>query len=222
MENLNLQIKISSTFYVKDPESSELGRHIISKSIEMINALGFEAFTFKKLGNAIGSNESSVYRYFSNKHMLLVYLLNWYWSWMDYKIVLQTSNLNKAKDKINKAVELLVADVKQDSDFSFINEILLNRIIITESSKIYHNKDVDNENEKGFYKTYKQVVQRVSDFILEFNPKYKYPHMLISTVIEGAHHQRYFAEHLPSLTDVEEGQNNIIRFYTNLVFNTLK
>jgi len=222
MENLNFQIKISSTFYVKDPESSELGRHIISKSIEMINALGFEAFTFKKLGNAIGSNESSVYRYFSNKHMLLVYLLNWYWSWMDYKIVLQTSNLNKAKDKINKAVELLVADVKQDSDFSFINEILLNRIIITESSKIYHNKDVDNENEKGFYKTYKQVVQRVSDFILEFNPKYKYPHMLISTIIEGAHHQRYFAEHLPSLTDVEEGQNNIIRFYTNLVFNTLK
>ncbi|MGB0770300.1 MAG: TetR/AcrR family transcriptional regulator [Flavobacteriaceae bacterium] len=222
MENLNLQIKISSTFYVKDPESSELGRHIISKSIEMINALGFEAFTFKKLGNAIGSNESSVYRYFSNKHMLLVYLLNWYWSWMDYKIVLQTSNLNKAKDKINKAVELLVADVKQDSDFSFINEILLNRIIITESSKIYHNKDVDNENEKGFYKTYKQVVQRVSDFILEFNPKYKYPHMLVSTIIEGAHHQRYFAEHLPSLTDVEEGQNNIIRFYTNLVFNTLK
>lgn len=222
MKNLNLQIKISSTFYVKDPESSELGRHIISKSIEMINALGFEAFTFKKLGNAIGSNESSVYRYFSNKHMLLVYLLNWYWSWMDYKIVLQTSNLNKAKDKINKAVELLVADVKQDSDFSFINEILLNRIIITESSKIYHNKDVDNENEKGFYKTYKQVVQRVSDFILEFNPKYKYPHMLVSTIIEGAHHQRYFAEHLPSLTDVEEGQNNIIRFYTNLVFNTLK
>ena len=222
MENLNLQIKISSTFYVKDPESSELGRHIISKSIEMINALGFEAFTFKKLGNAIGSNESSVYRYFSNKHMLLVYLLNWYWSWMDYKIVLQTSNLNKAKDKINKAVELLVADVKQDSDFSFINEILLNRIIITESSKIYHNKDVDIENEKGFYKTYKQVVQRVSDFILEFNPKYKYPHMLVSTIIEGAHHQRYFAEHLPSLTDVEEGQNNIIRFYTNLVFNTLK
>ena len=222
MENLNLQIKISSTFYVKDPESSELGRQIISKSIEMINALGFESFTFKKLGDAIGSNESSVYRYFSNKHMLLVYLLNWYWSWMDYKIVLQTSNLNNAKDKINKAVELLVADVKQDSDFSFINEILLHRIIITESSKIYHNKDVDNENEKGFYKTYKQVVQRVSDFILEFNLKYKYPHMLVSTIIEGAHHQRYFAEHLPSLTDVEEGQNNIIRFYTNLVFNTLK
>ena len=109
MENLNLHIKINSTLYAKDPESSTLGRDIIGKSIEMINLLGFESFTFRKLGDAIGSNESSIYRYFANKHMLLIYLINWYWSWMDYKIVLQTSNLNKAKDKINKAVELLVA-----------------------------------------------------------------------------------------------------------------
>ena len=162
MENSNLQIKIRSSLFSKDPESSDLGRDIISKSIEMINLLGFESFTFKKLGAAIGSNESSVYRYFSNKHMLLVYLVNWYWSWMDYKIVLETSKLNKAEDKIKMSIELLVADIKQDSNFSFINEVLLNKIIITESSKAYHTKDVDNENEKGFYKTYKQVVQRVT------------------------------------------------------------
>ena len=222
MENSNLQIKIRSSLFSKDPESSDLGRDIISKSIEMINLLGFESFTFKKLGAAIGSNESSVYRYFSNKHMLLVYLVNWYWSWMDYKIVLETSKLNKAEDKIKMSIELLVADIKQDSNFSFINEVLLNKIIITESSKAYHTKDVDNENEKGFYKTYKQVVQRVSDFILEYNPKYEFPHMLVSTIIEGAHQQLYFAEHLPALTDVEKGQNNIIRFYTNLIISTLK
>jgi AcrR family transcriptional regulator len=222
MENLNLQIKINSTLFVKDPESSTLGREIIAHSIEMINSLGFESFTFKKLGDAIGSNESSIYRYFANKHMLLIYLINWYWSWMDYKIVLHTSNLNNPEEKIKKSIELLVADVKQDSDFSFINEILLNRIIISESSKAYHNIDVDVENEKGFYMVYKQVVQRVSDFILEYASNYEFPHMLVSTIIEGAHHQRYFAEHLPALTDVEEGQNNIIRFYTNLVFNTLK
>jgi AcrR family transcriptional regulator len=80
MENLNLQIKINSTLFVKDPESSTLGREIIAHSIEMINSLGFESFTFKKLGDAIGSNESSIYRYFANKHMLLIYLINWYWS----------------------------------------------------------------------------------------------------------------------------------------------
>ena len=37
----------------------------------MIDALGFEDFTFKKLGQEIGSNESSVYRYFDSKHKLI-------------------------------------------------------------------------------------------------------------------------------------------------------
>ena len=221
MENLNVRININPTLYSKDPESSELGRQIVCKSIEMINSIGFEAFTFKKLGEAIGSNESSVYRYFANKHTLLIYLVNWYWSWMDYKIVLQTANVNDSKEKIKLSVELISADVKQDSDFSFINEILLNKIIIMESSKAYHNKDIDSENEKGFFKTYKHVVQRVSEFILEYNPKFEFPHMLISTVIEGAHNQRFFAAHLPSLTDFKEGKNSITRFYTNLVFNAI-
>ena len=46
MENLNVRININPTLYSKDPESSELGRHIVCKSIEMINSMGFEAFTF--------------------------------------------------------------------------------------------------------------------------------------------------------------------------------
>ena len=62
----------------------------------------------------------------------------------------------------------------------------------------------------------------MSSFILEYNPDFEFPHMLVSTVIEGAHNQRFFAEHLPALTDYEEGQNNIIRFYNSLVFKTLK
>jgi len=80
MKNLQLQIVISPELYTKNPESSDLGKKIVSKSIEMIDALGFEDFTFKKLGIKIGSNESSVYRYFESKHALLVYLINWYWS----------------------------------------------------------------------------------------------------------------------------------------------
>lgn len=45
--------------------------------------------------------------------------------------------------------------------------------------------------------------------------------MLISTVIEGAHHQRYFSKHLPFLTNVEAGKNNIVKFYTDLVQKTI-
>jgi len=222
MENLAIHIKISTALYTKNPESSDLGKRIVSKSIEMIKELGFESFTFKKLGIAINSNESSIYRYFDNKHTLLVYLVNWYWSWIEYRLFFATTNIVDKEDKLLKAVTLLTEAVKEDTDFSYVNEVLLSEIIITESSKAYHTKDIDSENEKGFYKPYKRVVERVSNMVLEVNSDFEFPHMLVSTVIEGAHQQRYFSEHLPSLTDVEEGKNNIVRFYKDLVLKLVK
>ena len=63
----NLKISVHEKLYVKDPESSDLGKRIVENSIILIEQLGFEEFTFKKLGVHIGSNESSIYRYFENK-----------------------------------------------------------------------------------------------------------------------------------------------------------
>ncbi len=222
MEQLHLQIMISPELYTKNPDSSDLGKKIVSKSISMIDDLGFENFTFKKLGIEIGSNESSIYRYFESKHALLIYLINWYWSWIEYKIVFATLNINSPIEKLEKAIKILTEEVVEDNSFSYINEVILTKIIISESSKAYHTKEVDKENEKGFYKTYKNVVERVSSIVLEINSTFEYPHMLVSTVIEGAHHQRYFSKHLPSLTDFEEGKNNIACFYNDLVFKLIK
>jgi hypothetical protein len=41
--------------------------------------------------------------------------------------------------------------------------------------------------------------------------------MLVSTIIEGAHHQRFFADHLPRLTDIVEGEDAVTSFYLQLV-----
>lgn len=221
MEELQVQITIDPALYTRNPETTELGRNIVSKSIEMIDELGFEKFTFKKLGVAINSNESSIYRYFDSKHTLLVYLTSWYWSWVEYKLVFSTTNVSNPEIKLESALALITKDATQDSAISYVNEMLLHRIIISESSKAYHTKDVDKENAKGYYKTYKRVVQRISDIVLEINPAYAFPHMLISTVIEGAHHQRYFSKHLPALTNVEEGLNTIEKFYTDMVFKAI-
>lgn len=222
MKDLGIHIVIDSELYTKNPESTELGKKIVSHSIEMINELGFEAFTFKKLGERLGSNESSIYRYFKNKHMLLVYLMCWYWSWIEYRIVFLTANIKDPNEKLRRTLELITQETVLDNSFSYINEVLLHKIIIAEASKTYHTKDIDKENEKGYYKTYKRVVKRVSNFVLEIAPNYEYPHMLISTVIEGAHQQRYFAEHLPSLTDKLKNEDAIVKFYTNLVFKAIK
>jgi len=215
MLQLQIQIAIDPALYIRNPKATELGRKILSNSIEMIDELGFESFTFRKLGARIESNESSIYRYFES-------LISWYWSWIEYRLVFATTNITDPETNLKTAIQLLTEDITEDTSISFVNEILLNNIIIAESSKAYHTKDIDKENAKGYYKTYKRVVERVSNIVLEITPAYEFPHMLISTVIEGAHHQRYFSQHLPSLTDVEIGQNSIVNFYTDLVFSTIK
>jgi AcrR family transcriptional regulator len=221
MDQLPIYIQIDERFYTKNPESSALGKKIVSQSISMIEEIGFESFTFKKLGQEIRSNESSVYRYFESKHMLLVYLICWYWSWVSYKVVFKTVNIDKPKERLRKAIDIITSKVTEDQSFSYINEILLQKIIISESSKAYHTKEIDEENAKGYFSAYKNVVQRLSEMVLAVNTSYKYPHMLVSTVIEGAHQQRYFSEHLPSLTDIETNQDTVVQFYTNLVLKAI-
>lgn len=221
MDKLQIHIVIDSNLYTKNPESSDLGRKIVSQSIEMINELGFEAFTFKKLGVQIGSNESSIYRYFESKHMLLIYLTCWYWSWIEYQLVFATSNLPSPIDRLETAIQILTRKIDIDNSFTFINEILLGKIIIAEANKAHHTKSVAAENEKGYFKTYKRVVERVSQMVLAVNSTYEFPHMLISTVIEGSHQQRHFSEHLPSLTDTGKGKSPIERFYIDLVHKAI-
>ncbi len=221
MENLQIHIKVSPETFLKDPNASDLGRKIVSASISLINELGFEAFTFKKLGINIGSPESSIYRYFESKHMLLIYLTYWYWSWVEYKLVFAITNIKSTKQRLEKAIIILTKTVEEDSLFSHINETLLDRVVMNEGVKSYHIKEIDEENEKGYFKVYKRVVKRVSDMILELNPKYKYPNMLVSTMVEGALMQRFFAEHLPALTNIEKGKCNVTKFYNELVFSVI-
>lgn len=218
----SVNIKVNQNIYLKNPESSELGKKIITGSIDLINEVGFEAFTFKKLGQAIGSTEASIYRYFESKHKLLLYLNCWYWSWTEYKMMFGLANISSPEERLRKAILLLTQEVSEDNSFMHINELKLNQIVISESSKTYLTKEVDQDNKLGAYAVQKQLVQRVSDIILEINPRYKYPHMLISTVIEGAHLQRYFAEHLPRLTDTSDKDDYITAFYIELVFKAIE
>jgi AcrR family transcriptional regulator len=221
MKNLQIQIEIHPELFTKNPDSSELGQKIISNSIQLMNEIGFELFTFKKLGLKIKSPESSIYRYFENKHKLLIYLTSWYWTWTEYRLVFATTNVESPSTRLHRAIDLLTKPVLIDNDISYVNEAMLSQIIFSESIKAYHTKNVDEENSKGYFKAYKSVVERVSDIVLEINPTYKYPHMLISTVIEGAHQQKYFSEHLPSLTDIVKEKDAITNFYKELVFNLL-
>lgn len=197
----NLKVEINDKLYLKDPESSDLGKRIVSHSIEMIYDLGFEQFTFKKLGVVIKSNESSIYRYFESKHKLLLYLTSWYWSWIEYQLILETMVMTTDQDKLVRAVEILTQEISQDSNFSHINEVLLNKIIISEFSKSYLTKSVDQENKEGFFAIYKRLVVRLKDLIIAVDATYKFPSSLSSMIIDGALHQHFLKDHFAAITD---------------------
>lgn len=215
-----IKIQVNENLYNKDPETSELGKKIIEYSIELIHEIGVEAFTFKKLGTAIKSNESSIYRYFENKHKLLLYLTSWYWSWIEYQLVFCTLNVTDPAKKIEKAIGILTQPISNDSTYKHINEILLNEIVINEFSKSYLTKEVDKENKEGYFLIYKRLVTRLHDMILNIDDTYNYPFSLASTVIDGALHQHFLKDHFTSISDFKKSETPT-NYYKDLVFKTL-
>lgn len=197
----DLKISVNDKVYIKDPESTALGRRIVENGILLIHEIGFENFTFKKLGVKIKSNESSIYRYFENKHKLLVYLTSWYWGWKEYQLVFATNSITDPSQKLLKAIEVVTETVKKDDSFGHINEVALNQIIINESSKSFLTKEVDDENREGYFLVYKRLVHRIREMILEVQSSYPYPGSLASMIIEGALHQHFLKDHFTSITD---------------------
>lgn len=218
----NINIIVNENLYVKDPKSSDLGKKIIESSINMINDLGFESFTFSKLGKHINSTEASIYRYFEGKHKLLIYLTSLYWGWMEYQLAFSLANIDDSQERLTRALRILTCDQLFEIGPRGVDSEKLYQIVICESSKAYLTKNVDQENQKGYFGSYKNLVARVGDLILECNPNYACPHMLVSTVIEGSHHQHFFASHLPMLTNTGDKENHISEFYKELVFKALE
>lgn len=216
-----LKIQVNEKIYVKDPETSALGKKIVEQSILLIDEIGFDNFTFKKLGEKIGSNESSIYRYFENKHKLLVYLSSWYWSWMEYKLVFATTNILDPKEKLKKAITIVTEKVINDGKTEHINESVLNKIIIAEFTKTLHTKEVDQENKEGFFLIYKRLINRIVEMVNEVNPEYPFAKSLISTIVAGSLHQHFLTEHLKTITNCNDSVS-ITQFYLNLVENILR
>ena len=212
------QIPVLEEIALRNPQATQLGQRIIEGSILLINELGFEQFTFKKLELSIGTTEASVYRYFASKQKLLLYLINWYWGRLECRLHLQTQGGNP-KERLTKALELLL--VPQASSLSFTNEKRLQRIVIHEASKVFLTKAVDADHQTGFHRIYSQIVHYISDLVRAYHPKCKYPEMLVTTLLEGSLQQRFFGQHLPEVTNASEQEDAVAVFYTQLFFSYL-
>lgn len=219
-----IRFDLNDSLSLRDPQDTELGRKIIENAILLIDKLGFEAFTFKKLAAKIESTESSIYRYFDNKHMLLLFLTSWYWEWLNYLIISETKNISDSEKKIKILINIMVRAKSDSAHTPYVNEALLHEIMVKEGAKSYHTSAVDEENRSGLFASYKELVETISQLLLDHNPTFPYAHSLASNMFEMANNQIFFAEHLPKLTDVKSCQDDfadIIDMMEYFVFKIL-
>jgi len=216
-----IKIRVNDNIYMKDPDTSELGRKILSAGIDLIHESGFENFTFKKLGSAIEATETSIYRYFLSKHKLLLYLNSWYWSWIEYVLVFRLVNIESPEERLKRAMSVVTQSTGKDFEHPYINLEKLEQIIVSELSKTYLTREVDKENKEGVFESIMQVIDRISDLILEINPGYEHSHTLVSTILIGSLNQRFFSEHIPGLTDHHKNDERIGEFYYQMALCTI-
>ncbi len=225
MNNITFNLVLNNKLCQRDPLQTELGRKIIQNSVQLIDRYGIDQFTFKKLATEIGSTEASVYRYFENKHRLFIYLLNWYWEWVRFRIHLQTMNIVDPVERMKKALRIIVDSSKRNLETPYIDEDVLHNIVVREGIKAYHSKTVDEENEEGYFLAYKSLCEMIANFILELNPDFAYPRSFASMLIETANNNIYFAQHLPRLTDLEaqgDALNDaVVKMLECFVFNII-
>jgi hypothetical protein len=222
--DFQLSFKVNEHIYLRDPESSELGKQIVKNAIDLIYELGFEHFTFKKLATKMSTTEASIYRYFENKHRLLLYILNWYWSYMEFLVDFTIQNIQDPKEKLIKIITLFTQSLPESVGQLDYNKSYLNQIVLSESSKVYLIKEVKEINSYQVFKPYKDLCNKISEVMLSLNPTYTYSRSLSSTLIETAHSQQYFSKNLPRLTDIstDKDEKFVFNYLNQLVFSALK
>lgn len=220
---IEFKIKLNSSLYLRDPDSTELGKKIIGESIKLISSIGYEQFTFKKLAQEIPTTEATVYRYFENKHKLLIYLIDYYWAFIRYQVLFNINNLKDPETKIRTIIDLLVWEDNSSMYTTEIDQKALYYIAIADGSKTFLSKEVDNLNKSQVFVPYKELCELIASVFREYNPTYKFANSLASTLVETSHFQYFFMHHLPRLCDFAETKDpkELEMFLENMVFGTL-
>lgn len=202
-----IKFELSESLYVKDPQTTKYGQRLLQNTVELMAEIGFESFTFKKLGSRMQSTETSVYRYFENKHKLLTYICCWYWEWIHYLIDINTLNIKDPKEVLDVMIHQLLYASKQSSMTLYINESLLHEIVVLEGVKSFHVSGVDKDNDQGVFESYKGLISKIAQIISAVNPTYPYAESLAITLSAMAHDQIYFASHFPKLSSFKQHKN---------------
>lgn len=224
-----LRIHVDSKLFQRDPEETDLGRRIIEEGVRLIDSLGIEEFTLKKLATAIDSTEASMYRYFENKHQLLFYLLSWYWTRLSYLFDSQTLRVEDPWERLRVGLQVVIDIIEDDPTTTHIDEAALSRIAILESSKVYRFATTQERYGDAIFLAHSEFSDRMVRAVKLISPQYPHPKALISVVLLGLQRQLYHLVHMPHMTDLvgkgkttkKKVSGNLLEFGESLIRSSL-
>ncbi len=199
---VTISISVNPKTYLRDPKDTNLGKKIIKHSIQSLSQTDYSCFNFKQLAKRMESTEASVYRYFENKQMLLVYLSSWYWDYLDYLIMINSRNIHDPKEKLRIAINTIVNAPAADSPVDYIDQKGLHRVIVEHFYKVIFNKALCSGESDSLFADYKKLNNNLSAIIRACNPDFRYPCALSSNIIKMAMDHNYYSEKLCSLTEI--------------------
>lgn len=218
----SLRFIIDRSLYLRDPEETALGKKIVAESILLLDELGYDAFTFKKLAARMGSTEASIYRYFKHKHQLLCYLVSWYWVWLEYLIRFRTNNITEPKERLSIAITTLLEADQDDPNVQHIDESALHRVVIEESARVYMTRPADEADYQGMLTGYNVLCERLLECIQDIDPRYQHGRELVETLLAAAHNRIFAVYQAGDGKAKRADRKNTEAFLNHLVLSTLE
>lgn len=198
----HVQLKPDPGLSLKDPSATEVGRALLAEGLALMNELGLEAFTFRKLADRIGSTEVTLYKYFPNKHRLLQYYYQLYWLWLRQVCGRIAERARGPREALEGVVEAICGVWPKQLPPLQLDPHALRRLVIEEGMKSYLHKNVDDDNARRLFLPYKELSAFVAERLVACRADVPWPRSFATTVIEMAHSLPFAMEHLPSLTEL--------------------
>lgn len=182
--------------------STPMGKRILGEGLLLMNELGLESFTFKKLAERIGCTEVTVYHYFPNKQRLLQFYFQVYWLWLATYCKEEGKNLEDPLERLRGDIRALCGTWPPSARANQFDPGDLRELVINEGSKSFMHKNVDSDNELRLFKPYKDLCAHIASEVKSCLPRSRNTRSFATILIEMAHSLEFAMVHLPALTEL--------------------
>ncbi|HQV50815.1 MAG: TetR/AcrR family transcriptional regulator [Flavobacteriales bacterium] len=199
---VHYQLAPDTSLHLRDPAASAVGGRILSEGLALMNELGLEAFTFRKLADRAECTEATIYNYFTNKQRLLQYYFQLYWMWLDTHCQQEGHTLTDPWARVQGDIHALCGIWSKDALAAQLDPVALRDLVLVEGSKSFMHRNVDEDNKLKLFQPYKDLCSHLAKELKACDRSCKHPRTFATTLIEMAHSLEFAMDHLPALTEL--------------------